>query len=90
MSNATVARVAPRFPPVIWQKNRGYVLRSALDRYKAELQGAALRVAPVEPPSPDIDSLVPLRAVCHELGLGRRTIGRRVAEAARQGSKESA
>jgi hypothetical protein len=70
----------PRFVEVIWQKGRGYVLRSALNRYKAELTAAALGVAPVYPQPTDPDPLVPLKAVCQELGVGRRTIGRRIAE----------
>jgi hypothetical protein len=70
----------PRFARVIWQNGRGYVLRSELNRYKAELTAAALGVAPVYPPRVDPDPLVPLKAVCEELGVGRRTIGRRIAE----------
>jgi hypothetical protein len=70
----------PRFPDVTWQKGRGYVSRSALNRYKAELKAFALGVAPVYPQPTDPDPFVPLRAVCEELGVGRRTIGRRIAE----------
>jgi hypothetical protein len=71
----------PRFPNVTWLKGRGYVLRSDLDRYKAELQASALGVAPVYPPRLSPDPFVPLKAVGAELGVGRRTIGRRIAEA---------
>jgi hypothetical protein len=70
----------PCFPKVVWQKGRGYVLRSALNRYKAELTAAALGVAPVSPSPVEPDPLVPLKAVSEELGVGRRTIGRRIAE----------
>jgi hypothetical protein len=70
----------PHFPNVTWLKNRGYVLRSDLDRYKAELQASALGVAPVYPPRLDPDPFIPLKSVSAELGVGRRTIGRRIAE----------
>jgi hypothetical protein len=69
-----------RFPLVIWQNGRGYVLRSALNQYKAELTAAALGVQPLSPPCVEPDPLVPLKAVAEELGVGRRTIGRRIAE----------
>jgi hypothetical protein len=61
-------------------KGRGYVLRSKVDRYKAELQAYALGIQPVEPPLPDPDCFVPLKHVAAELGVGRRTIGRRIVE----------
>ena len=73
----------PRFPSVIWIKGRGYIQRSTLDGYKAELQALALGVPPVYPPSANPDPLVPLKQVCVELGVGRRTIGRRIAESKR-------
>jgi hypothetical protein len=68
------------FPDVTWIKGRGYVARSALNRYKAALLGFALGVVPVEPSRVDPDPLVPLKAVAAELGVGRRTIGRRIVE----------
>jgi hypothetical protein len=71
---------APPFPSVVWLKGRGYVPRSAIDWYKAQLQAFALGVAPVKPPRIEPDPLVPLKAVSAELGVGRRTIGRRIAE----------
>ena len=52
--------------------------RSALNQYKAELQAFSLGIAPVPPPAIDPDPLVPLKQVCAELGVGRRTIGRRI------------
>jgi len=73
-------REQPRFPDVIWVKGRGYIPRSALDWYKAQLQAFALGVAPVKPPRIEPDPLVPLMAVGSELGVGRRTVGRRIAE----------
>jgi hypothetical protein len=73
----------PRFPDVVFFKGRGYMLRSDLDRYKSELQAFALGVAPVAPLRINPDPLVPLKAVSAELGVGRRTIGRRIAESQR-------
>jgi hypothetical protein len=73
-------RPEPRFPQVHFLKGRGYVLRSALAKYKAELQAFALGVAPVPAPPVDPDVWVPLMRVASELGVGRRTIGRRIAE----------
>jgi hypothetical protein len=74
------APASPQFPDVAWVNGRGYVLRSALNRYKAELMAAAQGVAPVVPPHADPDPLVPLKAAGMELGVGRRTIGRRIAK----------
>jgi hypothetical protein len=76
--------IPPRFPDVYSFKGRGYVLRSALNRYKAELQAFALGVAPVEPPRVDPDPFVPLKAVSAELGINRRAIGRRIFESRAQ------
>jgi|SRR5271165_5394023 len=70
----------PRFCDVIFSNGRGYVRRSDLDRYKAELLAFALGVAPVAPPPIVPDPFVPLKQVCAELGVGRRTIGRRILE----------
>ncbi len=70
----------PPFPGVVWLKGRGYVPRSALDWYKAQLQAFALGVAPVKPRPIEPDPLVPLKAVSAKLGVGRRTIGRRILE----------
>ncbi len=67
-------------PEVHFFKGRGYVLRSALNQYKVELQAFSLGVAPVATPAPDPDPFVPLKQVAAELGIGRRTIGRRIAE----------
>jgi hypothetical protein len=70
----------PRFPSVVWIKGRGYIPRSTLDGYKAELQAFTLGVPAVYQPPIKPDPLVPLKQVCAELGVGRRTIGRRIAE----------
>jgi hypothetical protein len=79
-SKRAVQRIEPRFPQVHFLKGRGYVFRSALNQYKAELQGFALGVAPMAPHAIDPDPLVPLMRVAAELGVGRRTIGRRIVE----------
>ena len=79
-ASRAVQRIEPRFPEVHFLKGRGYVLRSALNRYKAELQAFSLGVAPVMTPAIDPDPLVPLMKVAAELGVGRRTIGRRIVE----------
>jgi hypothetical protein len=72
---------APKLPPVTFFKGRGYLLRSQLAQYKAELQAFALGVSPPDPKIVDPDPFVPLKQVCAELGVGRRTIGRRIKEA---------
>jgi hypothetical protein len=71
----------PRLPDIIWQRHRGYMLRSGLNRYEAELKAASLGVPPVLPPPIEPDPLVPLKQVAAELGFGRRTLGRRIHEA---------
>jgi hypothetical protein len=73
----------PLFPFVTWRDDRGYVQRSDLNRYKAELQAASLGVAPTYPPIPDFDPLIPLMRVAEELGVHRRTVGRLIAESGR-------
>jgi hypothetical protein len=70
----------PRFPVVVKNNGRGYLFRSHLDRYKAELLAQALGVKPVYPPPLQPDPLVPLPAAADELGVTRRTVGRRIAE----------
>ena len=71
---------SPEFPPVAFSRGRGYVRRSDLDWYKAQLMASALGVAPVKPQFVEPDPLVPLKQVCAELGVGRRTVGRRIAD----------
>ena len=72
---------SPPFPPITWINGRGYMPRSVLERHKADLIACAQGIAPVEPAPISPDPLVPLRQICVELGVGRRTIGRRIAEA---------
>jgi hypothetical protein len=78
--NGPRAPTHTRFCTITWVNGRGYVLRSELNRYKADLMAAVLSVAPRYLAAPDPDPLVPLKAVAAELGVGRRTIGRRIAE----------
>ncbi len=73
----------PLFPPVAWIGGRGYVLRSGVDRYKAELMAESLGVAPTYPPIPDPDPLITLPRVAEEFGVHRRTIGRLIRESGR-------
>jgi hypothetical protein len=71
----------PRIPLPFRVNGRLYLRRSQLDRYKAELQAHALGVRPIYSPPVEPDPFIPLKAVETELGIGRRTIGRRIAEA---------
>jgi hypothetical protein len=80
----------PQFPRPVLIKRRLYVWRNEAERYKAELQAFALGVAPVEPPKVDPDRLVPLKVISEELGVGRRTVGRRIAEADKASKPEQA
>ena len=77
------------YSSVIWVKGRGYVPRSRLEQYKAILIAQAQGVAPVEPPAPYPDQFVPLKQAGKELGVGRRTIGRRILEARKAASEHS-
>jgi hypothetical protein len=70
----------PEFPPVITLNGPNYIWRSALEDYKARLTRHALGSrSPLPPPSStESDILVPFKVVSDELGVGRRTIGRRL------------
>jgi hypothetical protein len=68
----------PRFPPTTEMNGRLYVLRSDFERYKAELVSFAQGVEPAVPPPVNPDFFVPMKQVAAELGVGRRTIGRRI------------
>jgi hypothetical protein len=73
----------PSWPPMVRINGRWYVTRNDLNLYKSKLMAAALGVEPVAPPADDRNPLIPLKMVAAELGIGRRTIGTRMAEAAR-------
>jgi hypothetical protein len=62
------------FPTPVRQNGRIYFLRSSLEAHKRALAG----LPPVD--FQGIDALVPAPRAATELGVGRRTIGRRVAE----------
>jgi hypothetical protein len=69
----------PAFPEVIVLRGRNYVWRSAFERYKADLVRHTLSGRyPPPPPPPGPDTLIPLKLAAAELGVGRRTIGRRL------------
>jgi hypothetical protein len=73
----------PIFPHVIWMGGRGYVLRSGVDRFKAELMAESLGTPPTYPPIPDPNPLIPLPRIAEELGVHRRTVGRFIRESGR-------
>jgi hypothetical protein len=75
---AAASEGKPNFPPVGTINGRGYVGRFALEDHKAELMAFALGVAPVPPPREGPDTLVPLKIAAAELGVCRRTLGRRI------------
>jgi hypothetical protein len=87
--DARAPRARPIFPPVAWIHDRGYVFRSHLNRYKAELVGEALGAEVLSaalgpmPPVPDGDPLLPLKQVAAKLGIHRRTVGRLIVESGR-------
>lgn len=84
MSQDSKSRNEPAFPPVIHLNGRGYVWRSALERHKTEIARHALGGLKESQAAPSLeghDVLVPLRVAALELGVGRRTIGRRIRDA---------
>jgi hypothetical protein len=92
MSESTSKAESPPFPAVVHINGRGYIWRSELEAYKAALVRYALGGQPEPPPKPrpEGDSLVPLRVVSGELGICRRSVGRRIAESqTASGSSES-
>jgi hypothetical protein len=67
----------PKFPLPVRQRGRLFFWRSKVEEYKRALAGL-----PPKAPDPDlVDVLVPAVALAAEFGVGRRTIGRRIAEA---------
>jgi len=73
----------PPFPQVIYINGRGYIWRSELEHYKKQLVRYALGGQQEPPPAslPEHDALVALKIASAELGVGRRTIGRRIKDA---------
>jgi len=90
MSESTSKTDSPPFPVVVRINGRGYIWRSELEAYKEALVRYAFGGQPEQPPQPrpEGDSLVPLRVVSGELGICRRSVGRRIAQTA-AGSSES-
>jgi hypothetical protein len=76
----------PSWPSMANINGRWYVTRNDFNRYKAELLASALGAEPAYPPVDDHNPLIPLKMVAAELGVGRRTIGTRMAEAAKAAS----
>jgi hypothetical protein len=78
----------PPFPPVTYVNGRGYNWRSQLEHYKEQLVRHALGGQPQPLPMtrPAQDALVPLKITGFELGVGRRTLGRRIKAAAAEAS----
>jgi hypothetical protein len=72
----------PNFPAPIRKNGRLYWLRSEIEKYKADLICAARNIPPqtIEPRA--VEEFVPSDIVAVELGVSRRTLGRRFGEAA--------
>jgi hypothetical protein len=80
----------PQFPTPVRINGRLYIRRLDLEDYKAGLVAAALGSTPHVRPSVEPDCLIPLKQVAAELGVGRRTIGRRIAESHSHGVDNAA
>jgi hypothetical protein len=77
-----------KFPAVIWQNGRGYILRGDLEAYKAQLiLTASGGRGPIELTRSEYDTLVPLKRAAAELGYGRRTLGRRIAKSGQKAAQ---
>jgi hypothetical protein len=66
---------APNFPLPIKINQRWYWHRAGLEAYKCAMIG----LPPPPRSEPDIAALVPAKVVAQEFGIGRRTLGRRLA-----------
>ena len=87
MSRARKAQIEPpKYPAVLDVNGRLYNWRSQIEHYKEQLARHALGLAPLPLPTtrPEGDVLVPVKISASELGVGRRTLGRRIKEAADQ------
>ena len=65
----------PMFPKAVRNNGRVYFLKSQVEDYKAALAG----LPPKEFEGPDI--FLTAKQLALELGVGRRTVGRRIVEA---------
>ena len=82
MSEGTSKGEFPRFPAVVHINGRGYIWRSELEAYKAALVRCALGGRRPPPASrPEHDALIALKIASAELGVGSRTIERRIKDA---------
>jgi hypothetical protein len=72
----------PTFPPTINIAGRIYVRESQLVWLMAAYEAVSLgRGPPPPPPPPKDDRFVPVKTAADQLGIGRRTAGRRIKEA---------
>lgn len=71
----------PDFPPPIRMRGRLFWRRSELEHYKRKIMAAAVGGdAELHPSQEQIETFVPAEQVAREFGIGRRTLGRRIAE----------
>lgn len=70
---------AAEFPPVIEIQGRKFVTRSQLEFYKKRVLARAMGAPAPTYEAPTIETFVPLPQAATELGVSRRTIGRRMA-----------
>jgi hypothetical protein len=70
----------PAFPPVVVINGRNYVSCYEFELYKAALLRHAMggQSAQAQPPRPEYDGLIAIGIAASELGIGRRSIGRRM------------
>ncbi len=67
------------FPPTLELNGRKFCARSQLEHLKQTLIAQAMGATPPEYAAPAVEEFVPLAQVAKELGVSRRTIGRRIA-----------
>lgn len=69
----------PEFPPTFEMGGRKFCARSMVEHHKRTIVALAMSAAPPEYEEPDVEEFVPVTQVAKELGVSRRTIGRRMA-----------
>jgi hypothetical protein len=72
----------PLLPRTIVINGRIYVTRGDAEKHKADVVATALGVAakPITLTESEASSLIPIKVLAAELGIGRRQIGRRLLE----------
>ncbi|WP_018408516.1 hypothetical protein [Methylocystis rosea] len=77
----------PEFPKPIEFNGRKVFARSQVEYYKREIIAASVggTLPAYEPP--EVEEFVPARVVAQEIGFGRRTLGRRMAEITKSAAK---